>query len=204
MSAPIFEDKPEHWPVDSFTEVFRNRLITVRNDKVRMPDNHVAERTVVAHPGAVAVLALDPAGRALMIRQYRHPAGRVMWELPAGLRDHPDEPLVEAAKRELLEETGYQAATWHSLVDHFSSPGITNERLRIFLARDLELAPDPGYVRTDEESLIVTGWMLLPDAVRAVLAGKLHNGATIAGLLAGYLAWSQGFTGLREADAPEE
>jgi ADP-ribose pyrophosphatase len=203
MSQPIFEDKPEQWPVESSAEVFRNRLIAVRNDKVRMPGNHVAERTVVSHPGAVAVLALDPGGRALMIRQYRHAAGRVMWELPAGLRDHPGEPLVEAAKRELLEETGYRAATWHSLVDHYSSPGITNERLRIFLARDLELAPDQDYVRKDEESLIVAGWILLPDAVQAVLAGKLHNSATIAGLLAGYIAWTQGYTELREADAPE-
>ncbi len=204
MSEIMFEDKPEHWIVDSSTEVFRNRLIAVRNDKVRMPGNHVAERTVVSHPGAVAVLAVDGAGRALMIRQYRHPAGQVMWELPAGLRDHPGEPLVEAAKRELAEETGYRAATWHSLVDHYSSPGITNERLRVFLARDLDLAPDSGYVREHEESLIVNGWLWLPDAVQAILAGRLHNGATIAGLLAGYIAWSKGFTGLREADAPEE
>jgi ADP-ribose pyrophosphatase len=169
-----------------------------------MPGNHVAERTVVAHPGAVAVLALDRSDRALMIRQYRHPVGRLLWELPAGLRDHPGEPPLEAAKRELLEETGYQAASWHSLVDHYSSPGITDERLRIFLARDLRLAPDSGYVRRDEEALIVAGWLPLPDAVKAILAGKLHNGATIAGLLAGFIAWSQGFTGLREADAPEE
>lgn len=204
MGGIIFEDRPEQWPVDSSTEVFRNRLIAVRNDEVRMPGNHIAERTVVSHPGAVAVLALDGADRALMIRQYRHPAGRLMWELPAGLRDHPGEPLVEAAKRELLEETGYRAASWHSLVDHYSSPGISNERLRIFLARDLELAPDSGYVRKDEESLIVAGWLLLPDAVQAILAGKLHNSATIAGLLAGFLAWTQGFTGLREASAPEE
>jgi ADP-ribose pyrophosphatase len=204
MGEAIFEDRPEQWPVESSAEVFRNRLISVRNDRVRMPGSHVAERTVVSHPGAVAVLALDGAGRALLIRQYRHPAGHVMWELPAGLRDHPGEPLVEAAKRELLEETGYRAATWHTLVDHYSSPGITNERLRVFLARDVELAPDSGYVRKDEESLIVAGWLLLPDAMRAILAGKLHNSATIAGLLAGYVAWAQGFTGLREADAPEE
>ncbi|HUN34462.1 MAG TPA: NUDIX hydrolase [Trebonia sp.] len=204
MDEAIFEDRPEQWPVESSTEVFRNRLIAVRNDNVRMPGNNVAERTVVSHPGAVAVLALDHDGRALMIRQYRHPAGRLMWELPAGLRDHPGEPLVEVAKRELLEETGYRAGTWHTLVDHYSSPGISNERLRIFLARDLDLAPDSGYVRTDEESLIVTGWLLLPDAMRAIMGGKLHNSATIAGLLAGYITWAQGFTGLREAGAPEE
>jgi ADP-ribose pyrophosphatase len=200
----IFEDAPETWPVGSTTEVFRNRLITVRNDKVRMPGDQWAQRTVVAHPGAVAVVAVDGAGRVLMIRQYRHPVQRVLWELPAGLRDHDGEPLVEAAKRELLEETGYRAATWDTLVDHYSSPGFTNERLRIFLARDLEPAADFDYVRTGEESLIVTDWLPLPEAVRAILAGKLHNGATIAGLLAGYVAWSEGFTGLRPADAPEE
>jgi ADP-ribose pyrophosphatase len=200
----VFEDVPESWPVESTTEVFRNRLITVRNDKVRMPDNLIAERSVVVHPGAVAVVAVDGAGRALMIRQYRHPVGRIMWELPAGLRDHPGEPLVEAARRELLEEAGYRAGMWHSLADHYSSPGFTTERLRIFLARDLEKADDNGYVREHEEALIVTGWLPLPEAVRAILAGQLHNGATIAGLLAAHASWTAGFTGLREADAPEE
>lgn len=208
MSEPragtLFEDAPESWPVDSSTEVFRNHLIAVRNDRVRMPGDRVAERSVVAHPGAVAVLALDDAGRALMIRQYRHPVGRVLWELPAGLRDHPGEPLVDAAKRELLEETGYRASTWHSLADFYSSPGFTDERLRIFLARGLEPAGDSGYTREHEEALIVTEWLPLPDAVQAILAGKLHNGAAIAGLLAGYAALSGGFTGLRPADAPEE
>jgi ADP-ribose pyrophosphatase len=202
-ATPIFEDRPASWPVDESRELFRHWLITVRTDKVHMPGGHVAERSVVTHPGAVAVLALDDADRALMVRQYRHPAQKVMWELPAGLRDHPGEPLVTAAQRELLEETGYQARTWHSLVDHYSSPGFTNERLRIFLARDLTLASDSTYVREDEEALIVTGWLPLKDAAHAILAGKLHNSATIAGLLAGYIAWTQGYTELREADAPE-
>jgi 8-oxo-dGTP pyrophosphatase MutT (NUDIX family) len=200
----IFQDQQESWPVDETREIFRHWLITVRADKVRMPGGNVAERSVVTHPGAVAVLALDDANRALMIRQYRHPARKVMWELPAGLRDHPGEPLVTAAQRELLEETGYQARTWHSLVDHYSSPGFTNERLRIFLARGLTQADDHGYVRSDEESLIVTGWLPLTDAAQAILAGKLHNGATIAGLLAGYVALADGFAGLRPADAPED
>jgi 8-oxo-dGDP phosphatase len=203
-ATPAFEDQPASWPVDESREVFRHWIMTVRTDMVHMPGGGVAERSVVTHPGAVAVLALDDADRALMIRQYRHPAQKVMWELPAGLRDHPGEPLVAAAQRELLEETGYQAKTWHSLVDHYSSPGFTNERLRIFLARDLTAAGDSSYVREDEEALIVTGWLPLKDAARAILAGKLHNGATIAGLLAGYAALSEGFTGLRPADAPED
>ncbi|HEX4830129.1 MAG TPA: NUDIX hydrolase [Trebonia sp.] len=199
-----FEDAPESWPVKASQEVFRNWLISVRDDQVQMPDHSFAGRTVVTHPGAVVVVAVDDAGRALMIRQYRHPAERVMWELPAGLRDHPGEPLAEAAKRELLEETGYRARTWHSLVDYFSSPGFTTERLRVFLARDLEVASDSGYVREHEESLIVTDWLPLADAAGAVLDGRLHNGATVTGLLACHLAWTRGFAGLRPADAPEE
>jgi 8-oxo-dGDP phosphatase len=204
VSGAPFEDIPESWPVDSSKEVFRNWLVTVRNDQVRMPGNHLAERSVVTHPGAVAVVAVDSGGRALMIRQYRHPVGRVMWELPAGLRDHDGEPLAKAASRELAEETGYQAGAWHSLVDYFPSPGYTTERLRIFLARDLALAGDNGFVREHEEALIVTDWLPLADAPAAILAGKLHNGATLVGLLAAHAAWSRGFTGLRPADAPEE
>jgi ADP-ribose pyrophosphatase len=202
----VAQDAPASWPVSSSAEVFRNWLISVRNDQVRMPaGGGVAERFVVTHPGAVCVLALDDAGRALMIRQYRHPVGRLLWELPAGLRDHPGEPLVAAAQRELMEETGYRASTWHTLVDDYSSPGFTTERVRIFLARGLEPASaGDRYVREHEEALIVTGWLPLPDAVQAILAGKLHNGHTIAGLLAGYAASAQGFAGLRPADAPED
>jgi 8-oxo-dGDP phosphatase len=169
-----------------------------------MPDNQSAERTVVTHPGAVAVLALDDADRVLMIRQYRHPAGYQLWEIPAGLRDVSGEPLAATAERELLEETGYRASQWHALVDAFTSPGFTSERVRIFLARGLERAGDTGYVREHEEKFLTAEWVPLAEAVRLALAGKLHNGEAITGVLAGYIARSQGFTGLRPADAPEE
>jgi 8-oxo-dGDP phosphatase len=196
-------DAAEHWPVVATEELLSNWLITVRTDKVRMPDDHYAERSVVTHPGAVAVLALDDAQRVLMIRQYRHPVGYQLWEIPAGLRDTDGESPLRTAQRELLEETGYRAREWHTLVDYFASPGYSTEWLRIFLARGLEPVADDDYQRKDEEKFIVPDWVPLHEAVRLALAGKLHSGPAIAGVLAGYAASSGGFSELRPASAPE-
>lgn len=199
----MIEDIADGWPVVSSDPQLKNWLITVRTDRVRMPDDHQAERTVVTHPGAVAVLALDDAQRVLMIRQYRHPVGRQLWEIPAGLRDTDGESPLETAQRELLEETGYRAREWHTLVDYFTSPGFSTERIRIFLARGLEPVSGDGHEREHEEKFLVTGWVPLEEAMRLVLAGKLHNGPAITGVLAGYAAFSKGFSGLRPAAAPE-
>lgn len=193
---------PESWPVAGTEEQFRNWLITVRTDKVRLPDGQQVARTVVSHIGAVAVVALDDRDRVLMIRQYRHPAGRQLWEIPAGLRDVTGEGLVDTARRELLEETGYAAREWHALVDSYSSPGISSERVRVFLARGVEPA-ESDYERHAEEKFLETAWVPLTEAVTAALSGKLHNGSTIQGVLAAYIASSRGFSGLRPADAPE-
>jgi 8-oxo-dGDP phosphatase len=200
------KDEPASWPVVSSDTLFRGRLVAVRTDKVRMPGNNLAEREVVLHPGAVAVLALDDDGRVLMIRQYRHPVGRLLWEIPAGLRDVAGEPLLATAQRELLEEAGYRARDWRVLADYYSSPGFTTERLRVFLARGLELVPpaERDFVPQDEETELVLAWLPLDEAVGKVLAGDLHNGAAAIGILAGYAARSEGFDRLRPAGAPEE
>jgi ADP-ribose pyrophosphatase len=200
------KDTPEAWPVVSSSEQFHGRLVTVRADKVRMPGSNVAEREVVLHPGAVAILALDDAGQVLLIRQYRHPVSRLLWEIPAGLRDVAGESLWNAARRELLEEAGYRARDWRVLADYYSSPGFTTERLRIFLARELEFVPpaERDFVPQDEEAQLVPAWLPLDEAVRKVLAGDLHNGTTALGILASYAARSEGFDRLRPADAPEE
>jgi len=199
----MIEDTAENWPVIASEPLLKNWLITVRSDKVRLPDDNQAERTVVTHPGAVAILALDDAQRVLMIRQYRHPVGRELWEIPAGLRDASGESPLQTAQRELREETGYRARDWHTLVDYFSSPGYTTERLRVFLAHGIERAEDSGYVREAEEKYIVADWVPLAEAIRLALAGKLHSGPAIAGLLAAHAAAAQGFSGLRPATAPE-
>jgi ADP-ribose pyrophosphatase len=199
-------DEPANWPVVSSAELARGRLVTVRTDKVRTPDHELAERDVVIHPGAVAVLALDDAQQVLLIRQYRHPVGRLLWEIPAGLRDVAGEPPWATARRELLEEAGYRARDWRVLADYYTSPGFSTERLRVFLARDLEFVPEAerDFVPEAEEAQLLTAWLPLDEAVRKVFAGDLHNGVAALGVLAAYAARSEGFDGLRAADAPEE
>jgi ADP-ribose pyrophosphatase len=198
-------DLAQERPVISSSELLRTRLFSVRADKVRFPGGQCAERDIVTHPGAVAVLAMDDADRVLMIRQYRHPVRRQLWEIPAGLRDVAGEPPWQTARRELLEEAGYRAASWRVLVDYYSSPGYSTERLRVYLARDLEQVPDSerNFVPEFEEADLLIGWLPIEEAVSKVLAGDLHNGAAAIGIMAGYAARSEGFDRLRPADAPE-
>jgi 8-oxo-dGDP phosphatase len=203
--AAEVRDIPARWPVASSAEVSSGALVRVRTDAVRMPDGEIAEREVVEHPGAVAVVALDEDGRALMIRQYRHPVGALLWEIPAGLRDAPGEPLRQTAERELLEETGHRAADWHVLADVFTSPGFSTERLRIFLARGITWVPEQerDYVPEHEEAHLVVAWVPLRQARDAVLAGDLHNGVAAVGILSAYAAQEDGFASLRDTGAPE-
>jgi 8-oxo-dGTP pyrophosphatase MutT (NUDIX family) len=217
-------DVAERWPVAGSDVAARGRIVTLRTDNVRMPDGETAVREVVEHPGAVAIVALDSHGNVLMIRQYRHPAAAVLWELPAGLRDVQGEPLVATAQRELLEESGYQAADWRVLLDVYTSPGISTERIRIYLARNLTLVPEPerGYVPEHEEAYLTVDWVPLDEAVRLALRGDLHNGVAILGILSAYAARgegpaahgidarldaqgfeAQGFAVLRRAEDPE-
>jgi 8-oxo-dGDP phosphatase len=205
MEALEIRDVAARWPVISSAELGRGDIIRIRTDMVRMPDGDIVGREVVEHPGAVAVLALDEAGRVLLIRQYRHPVGALLWEIPAGLRDVAGEPPLVTAERELLEETGYRAADWRVLVDYFSSPGISSERLRIFLARGLTRVPDAdrGYVPEHEEAHLVVAWVPLDEAVARFLAGDLHNGVAAVGILAAYAARKDGPAALRGPDSPE-
>lgn len=203
--AAWLSDLVDSWPVAATAVVAKSSIVTVRRDTVRMPDGQEADRDVVEHPGAVAVLAVDDDGRVLLIRQYRHPVGRQLWEIPAGLRDVPGEPLVETARRELLEEAGYKAADWHVLADVFTSPGFSNERVRLFLAMNLTHVPDAerDYVPDHEEAHLKIEWAPLDTVVSRFLAGELHNGVTAVGVLAAYAARRDSFAGLRGTDAPE-
>jgi len=182
------------------TEVaFTGRVIEVHKDEVAMPGGTTSQRDVVVHPGAVAVVALGEQG-VLLVDQYRHPVRRRMTELPAGLLDKAEESALLAAQRELAEEAGLAARTWHVLVDVLSSVGMTDEAVRIYLARDLsEVERD---VQEHEEQEMTSAWVPLDDAVRRVLAGEIENGICCTGLLAADRAARDGFSGLRPADAP--
>ena len=197
------EDRPEHYAVASSLRRFAGGVIAVRTDEVVMPSGASVARDVVEHPGAVGVIAVDEADQVLLIQQYRHPPGRLLWEPPAGLLDEPGEPPHETAARELYEEAGHHAATWHVLLDLFTSPGMSDEAVRLYLARDLTAVPEHERHRGEhEEADMPVVRLPLDEAVELVRAGALHNPLTIMGVLAADRARADGWTGLRSADAP--
>ncbi|MGO1835199.1 MAG: NUDIX domain-containing protein [Actinomycetaceae bacterium] len=198
---------------DDFRRVVRadrihdGRIFDIVGDTVELsPGTEPVRREYMVHPGAVAIVALrgEPgAEQVLLVRQYRHASRAQMFEIPAGLLDVPGEDPVEAGRRELFEEADLVADSWHVLADTLLSPGATNECVRVLLARDLSEVPDAErHEREDEEAEMISTWVPLDDAVRAVLAGDLHNGATSIGLLAAAASRSRGYADLRGPDAP--
>jgi ADP-ribose pyrophosphatase len=199
-------DRPEQWPVSaSETVLDTSRVISVRQDRLRSPaDGAEFVRDVVIHPGAVGVVALDGDERVLLVSQYRHPVGHRLLEVPAGLLDVPGEPYHLAAARELYEEGHVRADEWRVLVDIFTSPGMTTESTRVFLARGLTAVADVDrHVGVHEEADMPVSWAPLADVADAVLAGRLHNPILVSGVLAAWSARSRGgYDALRPADAP--
>jgi 8-oxo-dGTP pyrophosphatase MutT (NUDIX family) len=184
-------------------ERYRGPIFTVYSDKVTMSGGGIATRDVVENKGAVGVVALDDVGRVVLIRQYRHPVYQRLWEVPAGLRDVSGEDLLITARRELAEETDYQAARFDLLVDLHTSPGFSNETIRMFLARDLTPVPqDERHARTDEEADLEIAWFDLDEAVAMILRGEITNASTVAALLAAQRAREDGWTMVRPADTP--
>lgn len=164
--------------------VYAGKILALRVDDVQMPGGTVARREVVEHFGAVAVVALDDEGRIAMVYQYRHPVGRRLWELPAGLLDVGGEAPVLTAARELHEEAGLAAEQWSVLVDIVSAPGFSDESVRVFLATGLSEIERPE--AEHEEADLLLDWLSLTEAVQRVLAGEIVNSLAVAGILAAH------------------
>ncbi|MCU1590968.1 MAG: nudF [Frankiales bacterium] len=191
---------PHAYRALSSKRVYDGKVISLRRDELTMPGDSTAVRDVVEHPGAVAVVALDEDSRVVVVRQYRHPVGRELDELPAGLLDKDGEPAAETARRELAEEAGIGADEWHVLVDLLTSPGMSDEATRIFLARGLhEVERD---VQEHEEAELTSFRVPLAELAAGVLAGRYENSLLVAGVLAAERAARNGFQDLRPLDAP--
>jgi ADP-ribose pyrophosphatase len=197
------EDVLRPRPVLASEQAYSGMLWDVVRDTVDLGTAGRVRREYVRHPGAVGVLALDETERVLLLRQYRHPVGYELWELPAGLLDVDGEPALDAARRELAEETDLAARRWDVLIDWFNSPGGMDEAIRVYLARDLQDVPHADrFEREHEEADMPMAWVPLEEARDAVLTGRLHNPTAVVGVLAACAARERGWSTLRPADAP--
>lgn len=172
-------DRPGAWPVAATADLHRDAwVVALREDRLRRPghpDEEPFRRLVLEHPGAAVVLAIDDDDRALCLRQYRHPAATTFVELPAGLLDQPGEDPVEAARRELREEAGFEAAHWEHLLSTWSSPGISAERAHVYLATGLTEVGRGDFVPAHEEAEMEVLWVAFDDLLDAVVEGRIQD-----------------------------
>ncbi|GAB2916634.1 NUDIX domain-containing protein [Streptomyces mayteni] len=196
-------DTPAHWSVTATSTPFTGNKTGVRTDEVVMPDGSTASRDYQVHPGSVAVLAVDERDRVTVIEQYRHPVRHKLWEIPAGLLDVPGENPLHAAQRELYEEAHVKAEDWRVLIDLYTSPGGSDEAVRIFLARELSVAQGERFAVSEEEADMRHAQVPIDELTRGVFAGRLHNTCLAVGVLALQAARAgEGVEALRPADAP--
>lgn len=160
-------------------EIYTGQILHVVKDTVALPNGRTATREMALHRGAVAVVALDDEGNVVLEKQYRYPMGAVLEEIPAGKLEAGEDDPLGAAKRELREETGLVAETWHSLGIYYPSPAILTEKIHLFLARGLRQGED----QPDEDELLVVYREKLSHAVERVLSGEIPDGKTQCALL---------------------
>lgn len=201
--SPRTADERDPRPVLRHETLHTGRIFDLVRDDVDLGAAGTVTREYLDHPGAVAVVALDESDRVLLLRQYRHPVRAFLWEVPAGLLDVAGEDAQAAAARELAEEADLTAARWDVLVDFATSPGASNEALRVFLARGLDRVPEhERHVRSGEEADMVERWVPLDEAVGLVLDGSLHNPSAVVGILAAAASRAGGWASLRPVEAP--
>ena len=165
--------------ITSSKEVYQCRLFSVTEDEAVDPKTgFTIKRSVVRHAGSAVMMAVDEKKRILMVRQYRLPAEKYLWELPAGKVDPGEKPL-QAAKRELAEETGYKARTWTKLASFWASPGFVQERMTIYLAMDLTA----GAATPMDDERIEARWFTRKEVREMIAAAKIEDAKTMVGFL---------------------
>ena len=172
--------KPKHAKILSRKIGYRGKVYTIVADQVREPQGVVALREIIRHHGSVVVLAVDDSTsppRVLLERQYRYAADEYLWELPAGHID-PGEAPAQAAKRELLEETGLTAKRWKRALKFYVSPGILDETMEVYLATGLTL----GEAQPEDDERIQTRFFPLPAALKMAQDGTIRDAKTLTSL----------------------
>jgi ADP-ribose pyrophosphatase len=164
----------------SSKEQLKNKLFTIVEEVAHDPSGFEIKRSIVRHPGSAVMMAVDEKDRILLVRQFRLPAEKELWELPAGRLD-PGESALQAAKRELREETGYKAKTWTKLASFWPSPGYVSEKMTIFLASNLS----EGEQEQMEDERIEIQWFAARELAAMIRDGKIMDGKTIIG----YFMW---------------
>jgi len=169
--------------ITSSKKVYECKLFQVTEEEARdEAAGFSIQRSIVRHGGSAVMMAVDDCDRVLLVRQFRLPAGGYLWELPAGRLDPGEQPL-EAARRELVEETGYRAAKWKELVSYWPSPGFVSEKMTIFLARGLTA----GQATPMDDERIETRWFGKDELAGMIARGEVQDGKT----LVGFLLWQQ-------------
>ncbi|MBQ7515776.1 MAG: NUDIX hydrolase [Schwartzia sp.] len=159
--------------------IYDGKLLHVKCDTVKLPDGKETTREWVKHPGAAAILPILPDGQIILVRQYRYPVAQVTLEIPAGKLDVAGESPLECAKRELREETGYQAARYEKLLALATTVGFSDEVIHIYAAWDLT----PGEQATDDDEFIHVVRMPLTEAYQAVQDGRIYDAKTVTAIL---------------------
>ena len=164
----------------SSKELLKTKIFTVTEDQAYDPEGFEITRAIIQHPGSAVIMPVDEKGRVLLVSQYRLPARKNLWELSAGRID-PGETPLKAAKRELIEETGFRAKKWTKLASYWASPGFLAEKMNLFLAEDLTA----GQQHPMEDERIEMRWFTNKELGELVDAGKIEDGKT----LIGYTLW---------------
>lgn len=158
-------------------KLYEGKLLNLRIDTVELPDKKYSKREIIEHPGAVAILALTDDKKVILVKQYRKAVERALLELPAGKIELNEEP-GETAKRELKEETGYVAKRIEYLIEFYTSPGFTNEKISIFLATDLV----KGEIELDDGEFVENVEIQIDDLIKMVDRGEILDSKTIIGI----------------------